>query len=168
MSQRYIKYYLLQSGGSVDEIGPLFHSTVAYQRGRGLGSIFGGLIRFLKPIFSSGVDMLKNQAIKTGSSALTDLVTGANPKQVFQDRGREALKNLRKTAVNKLNDMYGEGIRKFAIKRSAIKKIVHLPSKSQKKLKNKVKKPKKHKSTQTKKSVKTKNKKKKRVLDIFD
>lgn len=152
MNRHYIKYYLSQTGGNIEEIGPLFHSAVNYQRGRGLGDIFGGLFRYIKPLLSSGINFLKNEVLSSGIGALSDIASGASPKEVFQDRGKEALKNLRRGAVNKLHTMYGSG-RKRTIKRKKPSKTSHSYIKLKRRKVKKVKKVKTH---------------KKRVLDIFD
>ena len=63
----------------------LFHKGERFQSGRGLGALFGGLIRTLKPLFSIGLSAgkkaLQSQTAKSiGSTAL--------------DIGKQAVKNL--------------------------------------------------------------------------
>jgi len=131
MERAYYKYYLVQSGKGLDDIGPLLHSVVPYQRGRGLGSFFGGLFRYLKPIFTSGANILKKEVINSGINALSDIATGANLKEVVQDRSKEIIKNVRRGAVQKLNEMYGQGKikRRKPIKRPLINNLNYFSSK---------------------------------------
>lgn len=103
MSDIYTKYYFTQSGRG--EIGNVYRADFfGVQRGRGLGSILGGLIRILRPVFMRGLNVIKNQAIKTGSDILTDI--GTKPfKQILKDRGREAQNELTEKTLKKLSAM---------------------------------------------------------------
>ena len=61
------------------------HHSLRFQQGRGIGSLFGGLLRFLKPMasmgFRAGKKLLESDlAKKVGSAAL--------------DVGKEAAKNI--------------------------------------------------------------------------
>lgn len=128
MERQYIKYYLEQTGGNYEDIGTIYHSKSKTQCGGGIGSFFGGLYRYLRPIVSSGIDLLKKEALSTGIEGLSAISKGANPKEVFQDRGAQALKNIRRDAMQKLYDMYGSGVRKNAIKRRLNLENSHLPA----------------------------------------
>lgn len=63
----------------------LFHKGERFQSGRGLGALFSGLFRTLKPLFSIGLSAgkkaLQSQAAKTIGSAALDI-------------GKNAAKNL--------------------------------------------------------------------------
>lgn len=79
----------------------LFHKGERFQSGRGLGALFSGLFRTLKPLFSIGISAgnkaLQSQAAKTiGSTAL--------------DIGKQAAKNLAADLLEG-NDM-GESLNK--------------------------------------------------------
>jgi len=68
---RYTHYYVNQSGGG--EIGPVYRASFRMQRGNGIGSFFGGLFRFVKPLMYSGAKAVGKEALKTGSS-ITDIL----------------------------------------------------------------------------------------------
>lgn len=123
MNTIYTSYYLKQSGGG--EIGNVYRSDYyGVQRGRGLGSILGGLIRILKPLFSRGLNAVKNQAIKTGTDILSDI--GSKPiKDIIINRGQEAKKALTEKAIQKINAMSGDGI---IYKESGIGDFIRTPS----------------------------------------
>lgn len=128
MERQYIKYYLEQTGGNYEDIGAIYRSKSKIQCGRGIGSFFGGLYRYLRPIVSSGIDILKKEALSSGVEALSDISKGSNPKEVFQDKGVQVLKNIRRGTIQKLYDMYGSGGRKNAIKRRLNSENFHLPA----------------------------------------
>ena len=60
---RYIRYYVNQSGGG-GEIGPVYRATLRMQRGNGIGSFFRGLFRFVKPLLFSGAKAVGKEALK--------------------------------------------------------------------------------------------------------
>lgn len=151
MQREYIKYYSNQAGGNINEIGPLLQSHQTLQRGRGLGSLFASLFRFLKPAVASGLNLLKDEAIRTGTNIFSDIASGANLKEAFQDQAKAGIKNLRTSAVNQLHSMYGSGRKR---KRKSIKRRV----------KPKIKSIAKRRRTQ----IKNKKTKKTRILDIFN
>lgn len=62
-----------------------FHAGARYQRGRGLGSLFGGLMRGFMPLLSRGVSATK--------SFLSSPV-GQSIKNTLADSGMSAVKNL--------------------------------------------------------------------------
>lgn len=134
MHREYIKYYQSQAGGNINEIGPLLQLYPSIQRGRGLGNLFAGLFRYLKPSLVTGLNFIKDEALKTGANILSDIVSGANPKEVFQDQAKEGLKNLRTSAINQLHSMYGSGRKR---KRSRNSK--KLTTKKRKTIKRRVK-----------------------------
>lgn len=102
MSNPYTSYYLNQSGGGL--IGHIYKSpNTRIQRGRGLGSIFGGLMRFLRPLLKSGINAVKDQAIKSGIGVLQDIAANKKPlKGILLQRGMEARDNLRDRAMKKI------------------------------------------------------------------
>lgn len=106
MDNRYLNYYKAQVGGGVADFGPIFHARS--QRGRGLGSIFSGLLRYLKPVFFSGLNAIKNEAIRTGSDILQNLGTAPLSK-LIRDKGLEGVQNLTDKAMNKIKQMSGSG-----------------------------------------------------------
>jgi hypothetical protein len=52
-----------------------------YQRGHGLGSIFGGLFKAALPLLKKGAKTLGREALKTGLNIAGDVVQGRNIKQ---------------------------------------------------------------------------------------
>lgn len=167
MVNAYTTYYLNQSGGGL--IGNIYKSPyLGIQRGRGLGSIFGGLLRFLKPIFKSGLSAVKDQAIKTGINVLQDIGTTSKPiKNILYDRGLEARDNLKDKAMRKIkNTIKGKGInsgkpKKKIIRQSDFKKDGSFQKNNiLRKIISKASKTKKN-SNKKKKNIKE------RTLDIF-
>lgn len=87
-----------------------FHSGLRYQRGRGLGSIFSGLMRGFAPLarmgLNAGKKLLNSDIVKNiGKSALdhgkktllsmaADLVEGKNVKESAQAQLNEARKDI--------------------------------------------------------------------------
>lgn len=108
MANIYTSYYINQIG--TGQIGETYASDFnGVQRGRGLGSILGGLVRFLKPLFMKGVRTLTGQAIKTGTQILGDI--GTKPlKDIIIERGKQARDELAEKAFNKIRKMTGQGI----------------------------------------------------------
>jgi hypothetical protein len=67
---QYTRYYVNQSGGG-SGIGPVYRAIFMVQRGKGLGSFFRGLFRFVKPLLYSGAKAVGKEALKTGSNIIT-------------------------------------------------------------------------------------------------
>lgn len=70
-SKVFFDYYVKQAGAGLTDIGELYsnpwivqngsgigavYSSFAVQHGQGFGSFFGALVRFLKPVFKSGLN----------------------------------------------------------------------------------------------------------------
>lgn len=146
--QNYISYYQTQiGGGSKTEFGPLYYTPRFVQQGRGFANFFSSIYSYLKPLFKSGFEALKNTAIKTGSSMLSEI--GSRPfKDILIDHGKKAKDDLEQRYLKKFQD--GKGIFSFAKSKKNINK----------KQTTKSGKVKKNKSSARKK---TKN----RILDIF-
>lgn len=170
MSDVYVKYYAIQSGSGFDKerFGPILRFSPKYQRGRGLGGVFAGLLRYLKPMLSSGLKFLIPEAINTGADLLTGINQQKPIKEILRDRSLKIVDNIRDKAVNKINNMSGSG------------RLLHQLRK-RKTVKNKCNSRKKCSKTinlgsiikNTKKGIKrqrnssAKHSKKHRVLDIF-
>lgn len=171
----YTTYYLNQSGhGSIGEVYRPDHFGI--QRGRGLGSILGGLMRILRPLFVRGLNAIKSQAVKTGADIISDI--GTKPlKQILIDRGREAKKDLTEKALNKIQTMTGTGDgiiyrgNKFAHIIQPESSRSTTPKNKRSSLLNRLKSKINSKRNKVKKKKKQKNKKDKkkssRTLDIF-
>ena len=96
----YEDYYTRQSGGEV----PIFYGSRT-QRGHGLGSILGRLLRRALPFLSSGAKNLCQQAMNVSS----DIIDGNS----FQDSAKSPLKEGIKTFVssNPIIPQSGSGMR---------------------------------------------------------
>ena len=66
----YNEYYARQAGGAL----PYF-AGAQYQRGHGLGSRFGGLLRSALPLIKSGAVALGKGALKTGVRIADDVMS---------------------------------------------------------------------------------------------
>lgn len=110
MADHYTNYYLLQSGGGLTNIGAVYQQSQFIQHGRGLGSFFGGLVRYLKPIFMHGLNAVKKEAMHTGAQILGEI--GTRPfHEIIKDSTKTAVKNLQDKAINHIrNNMQGSGI----------------------------------------------------------
>ena len=60
-TKAYHHYYIHQAGKGY----PVFAGR-RYQRGHGLGSIFGGLFKAAMPLLKKGTKILEREALKTG------------------------------------------------------------------------------------------------------
>ena len=67
----YNDNYARQTGGAL----PYFVGA-RYQRGHGLGSLFGGLLRSAMPLINRGVVALGRGALKTGVRIADDVLSG--------------------------------------------------------------------------------------------
>ena len=89
----YNDYYARQAGGAL----PYF-AGAQYQRGHGLGSLFGGLLRSAMPLIKRGAVALGKGALKTGIRIADDVLSGQNiktaAKRRITDSGRTMLRNL--------------------------------------------------------------------------
>lgn len=134
MDRVYTNYYLVQAGSGLSDIGPLYTQPYILQSGSGIGSIFSGLLKFLRPMISSGLNQIKNQSLKTGAAILRD-ANNKPLKEVFKEQGKIALKNLAVKGLEKLSKpQEGTGRRKKAIKRRRnTKNIGHSISSSKRK-----------------------------------
>lgn len=149
----FFKYYTIQSGGAMNDIGPLYYNQRLVQQGRGIGNFFASLYKYLKPVFVSGFSALKNQAIKTGSSVLNEL--GTRPfKDIIVDHGKQALNDLGHKVSKKFQD--GSGLFSY---RNDTRKY--------KKAANSKKSTKSSKAKKQKAKIAKKKKIKTRILDIF-
>ena len=93
----YERYYIDQAGG-----GMPVYSGSPYQRGHGLGSILGGLLRGAMPLLSSVGKSIGRQMIRSGLDVASDVVSGGNVRDSLKRRAKEgALSLLEGGRVNK-------------------------------------------------------------------
>ena len=82
----YTDYYARQAGGAL----PYF-AGAPYQRGHGLGSLFGSLLRSVMPLFKRGAVALGKGALKTGVRIADDVLSGQNIKKAAKRRVTDAV-----------------------------------------------------------------------------
>lgn len=103
MSSRYTQYY--QSGGSLRDIGQIYRGPESYyrnnQRGEGIGDFFATAYRFLNPLLQSGLSVLGNQAIRTGTNIFSDLGK-KDLGTIVREQGEQVIKNLSEKAIDKI------------------------------------------------------------------
>ena len=99
----YEDYFLSQSGAG----GINVFSGPRYMRGRGLGSILGGLGRVLLPLLKRGGRVLLKEGLRTGTDIVGDVLDGQNFKSSLKKRGREGGERIVHRAMKR---MRGEGI----------------------------------------------------------
>lgn len=168
MASRYTDYYLKQVGRGQADIGFLYRGgRGGVQKGRGVGSFFSNLFRHLKPLFSTGLTAVAEQALNSGSTLLNEI--GKKPiKQILKEQGKTAAKNLAVRSVNSLKRKMqtGSGIKGKRRRKSVQSTVVRQVGgkKRRKKPKKKVKRV----GGKKKKSVKRTKKRKSRVIDIFN
>jgi hypothetical protein len=80
--RKYLQDYYLRQAGH----GYPVHTGGRFQRGNGLGSIFGGLFKAAMPLLKSGAKTLDREALKTGLSIAGDVVQRKNLKQAAKIR----------------------------------------------------------------------------------
>ena len=89
----YDDYYAQQVGGAL----PYF-AGARVQRGHGIGSLFGGLLRSVAPLIKRGALALGNRALKTGAQIAGDILSGENIRTAAKRRtktaGRDLLQSL--------------------------------------------------------------------------
>jgi hypothetical protein len=94
-TKAYHDYYIYQAGKGY----PMFAGR-RYQRGHGLGSIFGGLVKAAMPLLKKGAKTLGCEALKTGLNIAGDVVQGRNIKQAAEERLKSTGQNLFQKAMD--------------------------------------------------------------------
>ena len=88
-TKAYQDYYIHQAGKRY----PVFAGR-RYQRGHGLGSVFGGHIKAAMPLLKKGAKTLGREALTTGLNIDGDVVQGRNIKQAAEPRLKSTGQNL--------------------------------------------------------------------------
>jgi hypothetical protein len=91
----YHDYYIHQAAKGY----PVFAGR-RYQRGHGLGSIFGELFKAAMPLLKKGAKTLEREALKTGLNIAGDVVQGRNSKQAAKSRLKSTGENLLQKAMD--------------------------------------------------------------------
>jgi hypothetical protein len=165
MNNQIYRYYLKQQqGGGLQDIGPIYRSPRGYQLGRGnFSNFFSGILRYLRPLVSSGLDVLKNEALTTGSKILTDMTEEKPIKEILKNRGEQALQNITNQAISavKKKTQLGTGYKRKRTRRStfSLRPAIKKSKRKRKAVKTKRKSTKRKNSRKRKSSVRT--------LDIF-
>lgn len=87
-SVNWSDFLVIQSGG-----GAYFHG-VPYQRGHGLGTMFGSVMRFLLPMLRSAGRELGKEGLAAGARILTDVAKGKPMRSAIVDETSEGLRQL--------------------------------------------------------------------------
>ena len=103
------QYYLRQSGGGE---APYFKGTV-YQRGHGLGGLFGKLFRAAVPVFRNtvapvlkkGAKAVAREALTTGVGVANDMLDGGSAMESISRRLPEARRRLVQKGVRGVKRM---------------------------------------------------------------
>ena len=107
----YKDYYARQAGGAL----PYF-AGAPYQRGHGLGSLFGGLLRSAMPLIKRGAVALGKGALKIGVRIADDVLSGQSIK-------RAAKRHVTDSGKTMLRDILILGVRpRKRIKHTSVKK----------------------------------------------
>ena len=85
----YNEYYARQAGGALS-----YFAGAQYQRGHGLGSLFGGLLRSTMPLIKRGAVALGKEALKIGVRIADDVMSGQSIKRATKRRVADAGRNL--------------------------------------------------------------------------
>lgn len=166
MDEYYTKYYSQQTGGGVAnyEFSPI-HMPRVYQRGRGVGSIFSSLWRFLQPLLKTGATYASKELLETGSDILNGIINQKPLNNVLADRSIKIVDQIRDKTAEKIKKMAGAGR-----KRRRCDNKQHLSKKAIMKKEHFVgfRHPEKSKNNLVKRKNKINNSKNtERVLDIF-
>ena len=111
----YDDYYTIQAGNGL----PVFVGA-RMQRGHGIGSVIGGLLRGAIPLIKKGASAIGKQALRSGVEFAGDLLQGKSAKVAAANRAKEAANTLFDRASSYVIPPPG----KRGIKRKASKKRV--------------------------------------------
>ena len=96
-SKAYEDYYCSQAGHGL----PVFIGGRNI-RGRGLGSLLGGIGRSLIPLLKSGGKALLKEGARTGMQVAHDVLSGQSVKSAMKQRAKQAGKRLFDQAVGQV------------------------------------------------------------------
>ena len=82
-----------------------------YQRGAGLGSLFRGLLRSVKPLAKSALKSVGKSAVNTGLSVVQDMLEGKDVGESVKTHSMAEAKKLTKKARKRLQKGKGVGRR---------------------------------------------------------
>lgn len=124
-ANRYLTYYQHQGGGGYTG-GAIqgLHGSV-FQSGRGLGSIFRSLLKFVTPLWKPIGKSIGKEAIGMTGRIYNDIQAGLHPRDALKRNAREAAANLLNKVVDKtvrVQSGSGKRRRRTRIRRSVRKK----------------------------------------------
>lgn len=103
----YLAYYRQQQTGR--GVASVYRGA-AYQRGHGIGSFLGGLLRTVGPLIRSGASALGKEALRSGVGFLGDVATGtADPRTLAAARLKQLTGGLKRRADSKLDRVLSGG-----------------------------------------------------------
>jgi len=148
--EMFKSYYVHQAqhgGGTL----PAFHGA-RIQRGYGIGSFLGGLLRSAVPFLKEGAKAIGKTALRTGLNIASDVMEGKELKSSARSRAIEAKNNLQNKALDAARNALGQtgkGIKR----RASPNEFIHPQTKKRKAsaptAKRKTTKPKKKQQTKT-------------------
>lgn len=106
---RYDQFYNSQIGSGLGDIGPVFKRHY-YQQGKGLSSIFSGLIKFIQPYLISGAKAVGKEALKGSANILSNLESKPF-KELIKGQAKQSFQNLIDKAEQKMSST-GKGIKR--------------------------------------------------------
>ncbi len=118
----YTDYYERQAGGAI----PYFVGA-RHQRGHGLGSLFGSLLRSVMPLVKRGAVALGKRALSTGAHIADDVLSGQNIRTAAKRRVTTAGRDM-------MSDLLTPGVRpRKRIRRTPPAKRVSTPARRRRK-----------------------------------
>lgn len=96
----YVSPYRVQAGRNY---------SVYYSSGRGVGSIFKGILNFLTPMLKQGTKAIGSELLKGGAEVIENLGGEKSFKTLVEEQRDKRLENLQKKAINKIQKMQSGG-----------------------------------------------------------
>ena len=96
--QEWMEYYGIGQVGQ----GMTFFQGSQHQRGSGIGSLFGGLLRAVMPMAKTALKTVGREALRAGIGVASDALSGQDVGQAIQERAREGASELVEKAKRKL------------------------------------------------------------------
>ena len=124
-ARAYHEYYLNQAGRGY----PVYVGT-RYQRGHGLGSIFGSLFKSAVPLLKRGAKTLGREALKTGLNLASDVMEGQNVTQAAKSRLKSTGQNLLQKAMDTVGPPGERSIKRAAKRRKPRRRLTKLRNRS--------------------------------------
>src|SRR5258705_10644126 len=103
----YHRFYTHQAGHGL----PIYSGS-DYQRGHGLGSLFGSLARAAIPLLKDGAKYVGKKLLSTGMSVADDMVSGESLRGSLKRRGVDAVDSVRSDAIKRFCPQQGGGRRR--------------------------------------------------------